>query len=65
MLTALHRANIFVIPLDDEGLWFRYHHLFADLLQARLRHILLPDAITDLHNALQPGMNRMDLSSKL
>jgi len=37
VLQALHRENIFVIPLDHEGLWFRYHHLFADLLHARLR----------------------------
>ena len=50
VLTALHRANIFVIPLDDEGLWFRYHHLFADLLQARLRQSLPADAISTLHS---------------
>jgi len=50
VLTALHRANIFVIPLDDEGLWFRFHHLFADLLQARLRQTLPADAITTLHS---------------
>ena len=36
ILQSLHRENIFVIPLDHEGKWFRYHHLFADLLQARL-----------------------------
>jgi len=50
VLTTLHRANIFVIPLDDEGLWFRYHQLFADLLQARLRQSLPSDAITTLHS---------------
>ncbi|MDD5371301.1 MAG: hypothetical protein PHQ40_19645, partial [Anaerolineaceae bacterium] len=50
VLTALHRANIFVIPLDDEGMWFRYHHLFADLLQARLRQTLPADAIASLHS---------------
>jgi len=37
ILQELHRENIFVIPLDNEGKWFRYHHLFADLLNARLR----------------------------
>jgi len=36
VLDALRRLNLFVIPLDDEGQWFRYHRLFADLLQARL-----------------------------
>ena len=50
VLTTLHRANIFIIPLDDEGIWFRYHHLFADLLQARLRQSLPADAITTLHS---------------
>ncbi len=36
MLAALERANLFVVPLDDQLLWFRYHHLFADVLRARL-----------------------------
>lgn len=49
VLTTLHRANIFLIPLDDEGLWFRYHQLFADLLQARLRQSLPANVITTLH----------------
>jgi LuxR family maltose regulon positive regulatory protein len=36
MLERLERRNLFVVPLDDERRWYRYHHLFADLLQARL-----------------------------
>ena len=36
VLMSLDRANIFIVPLDDEGQWFRYHHLFADLLRVRL-----------------------------
>jgi LuxR family maltose regulon positive regulatory protein len=36
MLENLERANLFVVPLDDERRWFRYHHLFADALRARL-----------------------------
>jgi LuxR family maltose regulon positive regulatory protein len=35
MLETLDRANMFVIPLDDEGRWYRYHHLFAEALQQR------------------------------
>jgi LuxR family transcriptional regulator, maltose regulon positive regulatory protein len=35
MLEALERANLFVIPLDDQRTWFRYHHLFAEVLQMR------------------------------
>jgi LuxR family maltose regulon positive regulatory protein len=37
MLEYLERANLFLVPLDQVGVWYRYHHLFADLLQARLR----------------------------
>lgn len=36
MLAALDRANLFLIPLDDKRQWYRYHHLFADVLRARL-----------------------------
>ena len=34
MLQALERGNLFVVPLDDKRQWYRYHHLFADVLQA-------------------------------
>ncbi|SFN82581.1 LuxR family transcriptional regulator, maltose regulon positive regulatory protein [Mycetocola miduiensis] len=36
MLATLERENLFVVPLDDDREWFRYHHLFADVLRARL-----------------------------
>ena len=36
MLEALDRGNLFLVPLDDRRQWYRYHHLFADVLQARL-----------------------------
>jgi LuxR family maltose regulon positive regulatory protein len=36
-LEALHRGNFFVTPLDDHRQWYRYHHLFADMLAAQLR----------------------------
>jgi LuxR family maltose regulon positive regulatory protein len=35
-VSAIRRANLFVVPLDDEGTWFRYHHFFQSLLRARL-----------------------------
>lgn len=38
ILEALERANIFIIPLDNERKWYRYHHLFQELLQQRLDH---------------------------
>jgi LuxR family maltose regulon positive regulatory protein len=36
MLESLDRANLFVVPLDDSRRWYRYHHLFADVLLAHL-----------------------------
>jgi LuxR family transcriptional regulator, maltose regulon positive regulatory protein len=39
-LQYLERANLFLIPLDNERRWYRYHHLFADLLRQRLRQSL-------------------------
>ncbi|MEQ9031974.1 MAG: hypothetical protein RLP44_24875, partial [Aggregatilineales bacterium] len=35
-LEHIRQANLFLIPLDNERKWFRYHHLFADLLRQRL-----------------------------
>jgi LuxR family maltose regulon positive regulatory protein len=35
-LEMLERANLFIVPLDDDRCWYRYHHLFADLLRQRL-----------------------------
>ena len=49
MLTTLHRANLFVMPLDAEGQWYRYHHLFADLLRARLPQRLSKEKVNELH----------------
>jgi len=48
ILQELHRENIFVISLDNEGRWFRYHHLFADLLNARLRQSCSAEEIATL-----------------
>ena len=36
MLEELERSNLFVVPLDDQRTWYRYHHLFAEALRARL-----------------------------
>ena len=36
MLETLEHSNLFVIPLDDKRRWYRYHHLFADVLQTYL-----------------------------
>ena len=55
ILEYLQRANLFIIPLDDERRWYRYHHLFADLLRQRLPQSLAPskeiaeDRLNELH----------------
>jgi LuxR family maltose regulon positive regulatory protein len=36
VLEELERCNLFLVPLDDQRTWYRYHHLFADVLRARL-----------------------------
>jgi LuxR family maltose regulon positive regulatory protein len=35
-LQVLEHANLFIVPLDDEGVWYRYHHLFGEVLRNRL-----------------------------
>jgi len=47
-LDGLDRANLFVLPLDDHRRWYRYHHLFADVLQLHLRDER-PDEVAQLH----------------
>ena len=48
MLEALDRGNLFLVSLDDRRRWYRYHHLFADVLQARLLDEQ-PGQVPDLH----------------
>jgi len=47
-LEALERGNFFVVPLDDQRRWYRYHHLFADVLQTYLKADQ-PDQVAGLH----------------
>ncbi len=48
MLERLDRANLFVVPLDDNRRWYRYHHLFADVLKMHLFDTQ-PDQVAELH----------------
>jgi LuxR family maltose regulon positive regulatory protein len=47
-LEALERGNLFLVPLDDRRRWYRYHHLFADVLRAHLAEAE-PDVVPELH----------------
>ncbi|PLX16271.1 MAG: hypothetical protein C0597_08125, partial [Marinilabiliales bacterium] len=48
LLESLEKENMFIIPLDNEKIWFRYHHLFADLLNQHLIH-KYQDEINGIH----------------
>lgn len=47
-LQSLERGNFFVVPLDDKRQWYRYHHLFAEVLSVHLREDQ-PDQVARLH----------------
>ncbi|MBN9390932.1 MAG: helix-turn-helix transcriptional regulator [Chloroflexi bacterium] len=47
-LEALERGNFFIVPLDDKRQWYRYHHLFADVLYAYLK-TEQPEKVSTLH----------------
>ncbi|MGZ9226885.1 MAG: LuxR C-terminal-related transcriptional regulator, partial [Anaerolineales bacterium] len=49
ILKFLERANLFLVPLDDERIWYRYHHLFADLLRTQLLNSLGAQGVAQLH----------------
>ena len=48
MLEQLERSNLFLLPLDDERRWYRFHHLFGELLHARLTQAE-PARVPELH----------------
>jgi LuxR family maltose regulon positive regulatory protein len=48
-LIEIQKANLFLVPLDDEGEWYRYHHLFQELLKHRLQTQYTPEQIVDLY----------------
>ncbi len=48
-LDHLEQSNLFIVPLDNERHWYRYHHLFADLLRQRLGQILTRKEIDEMH----------------
>ncbi len=48
-LETLDTANLFLVPLDDERRWYRYHHLFAEVLRARLQRIAEKQGLALLH----------------
>ncbi|OFX87176.1 MAG: hypothetical protein A2W99_07515 [Bacteroidetes bacterium GWF2_33_16] len=62
ILEELEKNNMFVIPLDNERKWFRYHHLFADLLKQRLQ-LIEKETISKLHNKAIEWFNNNSMSA--
>jgi LuxR family maltose regulon positive regulatory protein len=62
MLDVLERSNLFLIPLDDKRQWYRYHHLFVDVLQAHLMEAQ-PDQAAALHQRASEWYAQKDLPS--
>jgi len=48
-LKWMEQANLFLVPLDDKGTWYRYHHLFRELLQHRLLSEASKESVARLH----------------
>jgi LuxR family transcriptional regulator, maltose regulon positive regulatory protein len=61
-LEALQRGNFFVVPLDDKRNWYRYHHLFADVLRMHLM-AEQPDQVSALHRRASEWYERNGLRS--
>lgn len=62
-LETLERSNLFIVPLDTEREWYRYHHLFADLLYQRLQHSH-PEKIPILHRRASEWYVQNDFINK-
>lgn len=62
MLDSLDRSNLFIVPLDDQRQWYRYHHLFAEVLQTHLVEAQ-PDRAAVLHGRASAWYERNDLRS--
>ena len=63
MLETLERGNLFIIPLDNKRQWYRYHHLFADVLLAHA-HTESPERLPKLHRQASKWYEQHELFSE-
>lgn len=61
LLEELERTNLFVVPLDDARHWYRYHHLFAEVLRQRLTRGMSADVVASLHRRASLWYERQGL----
>jgi LuxR family maltose regulon positive regulatory protein len=62
-LEQLEFANLFLIPLDDDRRWYRYHRLFAELLRSQLERTQ-PDLVSTLHKRASQWFEREGLADE-
>jgi LuxR family maltose regulon positive regulatory protein len=62
ILEYLEHANLFIIPLDDQRHWYRYHPLFADMLRHRLQ-LTSPDRVSQLHESASQWYEQAGLTA--
>ena len=60
VLIQLEKANLFLVALDDERRWYRYHHIFSDILRLRLQQ-LLPNEIAGIYQMASEWCERQNL----
>ena len=63
ILEQLEQANLFLVPLDDKRIWYRYHHLFGDLLRVRLKQSF-DDLVPELHRRASLWYEQEDMLSE-
>jgi LuxR family maltose regulon positive regulatory protein len=64
LLETLERANVFLVPLDAERRWYRYHHLFGEVMRVRLRQGASPAQIRALHMRASRWYAQTDLPNE-
>jgi LuxR family maltose regulon positive regulatory protein len=63
ILDEIDHSNLFLVPLDDERRWYRYHQLFADLLRSHLKE-LQEGRLQELHQKASQWFEEQDLSNE-
>jgi len=63
LLDYVERANLFLVALDQERQWYRYHHLFAELLRDRLHHHYGADTLRELHGNARDWYQQQGLTT--
>ena len=63
-LNELYERNLFLIPLDEQGEWYRYHFLFAEVLRARLKQKYGAQKIFELHQAASAWFEKNNFTNE-